>query len=134
MLEPLIAEVNGEIVAALMVFHFEGRAWYLYGMSRDLYREKMPNYLLQWEAICRSQAAGCQVYDLWGAPERFEASDPLWGVFRFKEGFGGQVRRYLGAWDLPLNRWLYRLYAQVLPSILDILRRRGKAETRRQME
>jgi peptidoglycan pentaglycine glycine transferase (the first glycine) len=134
MAEPLIAEVGGEIVAAVMVFHFRGRAWYLYGMSRDLHREKMPNYLLQWEAILRARAAGCQVYDLWGAPERFEESDPLWGVFRFKEGFGGRVERYLGAWDLPVNPWMYRLYTQVLPRILDILRRRGKAATRRQME
>jgi lipid II:glycine glycyltransferase (peptidoglycan interpeptide bridge formation enzyme) len=134
LLDPLIAEVDGEVVAAVMVFHFENRAWYLYGMSLDLHREKMPNYLLQWEAISRTRAAGCRVYDLWGAPERFEDSDPLWGVFRFKEGFGGQVVRYLGAWDLPVNHWMYRLYTQVLPRILDILRWRGKAETRRQME
>jgi peptidoglycan pentaglycine glycine transferase (the first glycine) len=134
MLEPLIAEVDGEIVAGVMVFRFAGRAWYLYGMSRDLHREKMPNYLLQWEALRRSRAAGCQVYDLWGAPELFVESDPLWGVFRFKEGFGGQVARYLGAWDLPVNRLAYRLYTRILPRILDILRRRGKAETRRQME
>jgi peptidoglycan pentaglycine glycine transferase (the first glycine) len=134
MLDPLIAEVAEEVVAAVMVFRFGNRAWYLYGMSRDLHRDKMPNYLLQWEAMHRSRAAGCRVYDLWGAPERFEESDPLWGVFRFKEGFGGQVARYIGAWDLPVNPWLYRLYTQVLPRILDILRWRGKAEIRRQME
>jgi lipid II:glycine glycyltransferase (peptidoglycan interpeptide bridge formation enzyme) len=134
MLEPLIAELPGEVLAAIMLFRFGKRAWYLYGMSGDLHREKMPNYLLQWEAICRARAAGCQVYDLWGAPEIFDESDPLWGVFRFKDGFGGQVARYLGAWDLPVNRWMYRLYTQILPRILDILRRRGKAETRRQME
>jgi lipid II:glycine glycyltransferase (peptidoglycan interpeptide bridge formation enzyme) len=134
MLEPLIAEVDGEVLAAVMVFRFGSRAWYLYGMSRDQHREKMPNYLLQWEAMARARAAGCQVYDLWGAPERFEDSDPLWGVFRFKEGFGGRVARYLGAWDLPDNLWMYRLYTQILPRILGILRWRGKAETRRQME
>jgi peptidoglycan pentaglycine glycine transferase (the first glycine) len=134
MLEPLIAELSGEFLAAIMLFRFGKRAWYLYGMSRELHREMMPNYLLQWEAICRARSAGCQVYDLWGAPEIFDESDPLWGVFRFKDGFGGQVARYLGAWDLPVNRWAYRLYTQILPRILDILRRRGKAKTRRQME
>jgi peptidoglycan pentaglycine glycine transferase (the first glycine) len=134
MLEPLIAELSGEILGAIMLFRFGERAWYLYGMSRDLHREKMPNYLLQWEAICRARIAGCRVYDLWGAPEIFDASDSLWGVYRFKEGFGGSVARYLGAWDLPVNRWAYRLYTQILPSILNILRRRGQAETRRQME
>jgi lipid II:glycine glycyltransferase (peptidoglycan interpeptide bridge formation enzyme) len=63
--EPLIAEVNGEPVAAVIVFRFARKAWYLYGMSTQAHREKMPNYLLQWEAIRRAKAAGCQVYDLW---------------------------------------------------------------------
>jgi peptidoglycan pentaglycine glycine transferase (the first glycine) len=134
MAEPLIAEVDGEAVAAVVVFRFGEQAWYLYGMSRDLHRAKMPNYLLQWQAICRARAAGCRVYDLWGAPEHFGESDPLWGVYRFKEGLGGQVARYLGAWDMPINPWIYRLYTRILPRILNILRRRGKAEIRRQME
>ncbi len=134
MAEPLIAEVDGEAVAAVVVFRFAEQAWYLYGMSRELHREKMPNYLLQWQAICRARAAGCRLYDLWGAPEHFGESDPLWGVYRFKEGLGGQVARYLGAWDRPINPWIYRLYTRILPRILNILRRRGKAEIRRQME
>jgi peptidoglycan pentaglycine glycine transferase (the first glycine) len=51
--EPLIAEVDGKPVAAIFVFYFAGRAYYLYGMSREAQREKMPNYLLQWEAMPR---------------------------------------------------------------------------------
>ena len=58
--EPLIAEVEGEPVAAIFVFYFAGRAYYIYGMSREAHREKMPNYLLQWEAMQRAKAAGCQ--------------------------------------------------------------------------
>lgn len=128
--EALIAEVDGEPVAAVITFRFAGRAWYLYGMSRTAHRDKMPNYLLQWEAIKRSKAAGCAVYDLWGAPDEFEESDPLWGVYRFKEGLGGTVHRFLGAWDLPLNRMLYKLYTRTLPGLLDIMRTHGKASTK----
>ena len=90
--EALVAEVDGEAVAALIVFRFAGTAWYLYGMSRLAHREKMPNALLQWEAIRRARTAGCLTYDLWGAPDEFSESDPMWGVFRFKEGLGGRVR------------------------------------------
>ncbi len=97
--EPLIAEVDGEPVAAIFVFYFAGRAYYVYGMSRNAHREKMPTYLLQWEAMKRARARGCTVYDLWGAPEVFDESDSMWGVYRFKEGLGGQVVRTLGAWD-----------------------------------
>jgi lipid II:glycine glycyltransferase (peptidoglycan interpeptide bridge formation enzyme) len=101
--EPLIAEVEGEPVAAIFVFYFSGRAYYVYGMSRSAHREKMPTYLLQWEAMKRAQAKGCQVYDLWGAPDVFDESDSMWGVYRFKEGLGGQVVRTLGAWDFAPN-------------------------------
>ena len=131
--EALIAEVEREPVAGVVIFRFAGKTWYLYGMSRLLHREKMPNYLLQWEAIKKAKAAGCDTYDLWGAPDNFVETDPLWGVFRFKEGLGGMVHRYVGAWDLPLNRILYSLYSKTLPGLLDIMRKHGKASTRRVM-
>jgi len=128
--EALVADVNGESVAGAIIFRFARKAWYLYGMSRMVHRDKMPNYLLQWEAIKRAKAAGCTVYDLWGAPDEFIETDPLWGVFRFKEGLGGTIHRYLGAWDLPMNRMLYRLYSKTLLGLLDIMRKHGKATTK----
>jgi peptidoglycan pentaglycine glycine transferase (the first glycine) len=128
--EPLIAEVNGQPVAAIFVFYFADRAYYIYGMSREAHREKMPNHLLQWEAMRRAKASGCRVYDLWGAPDEFNESDGMWGVFRFKEGLGGQVVRTLGAWDFTPSPTLYKLYTQTLPKILDIMRSRGERRTR----
>lgn len=132
--EPLIAEVEGEAVAAIFVFYFAGRAYYLYGMSRDVHREKMPNYLLQWEAIKRAKERGCTTYDLWGAPDDFQEGDSMWGVFRFKEGLGGQVVRTVGAWDYPASPFWYRTYTQVVPRLLDVMRLRGKAQTERALE
>jgi peptidoglycan pentaglycine glycine transferase (the first glycine) len=128
--EALIAEMDGAPIAGVIIFRFARKAWYLYGMSRSAHRDKMPNYLLQWEAIKRAKAAGCLVYDLWGAPDDFTESDPLWGVYRFKDGLGGTVHRHLGAWDFPVNRMLYRLYTKTLPGLLDIMRQRGKASTK----
>jgi peptidoglycan pentaglycine glycine transferase (the first glycine) len=128
--EPIIAEFEGEPLAAVVIYYFAGQAWYLNGMSRLLHREYMPNYLLQWEAMRRARDRGCSRYDLWGAPDEFNETDSMWGVFRFKEGLGGQVERGLGAWDLPVQPLFYRLYTQLLPRILDIMRRRGKERTR----
>lgn len=133
MAEPLLAEVDGEVVAGLVLFSFAGRAWYLYGMSSQSHREKMPNYLLQWEAMRRAKARGCSVYDLWGAPEVFADGDPLWGVFRFKEGLGSTVVRTCGAWDFPSHPLPYLLYTRILPRILDVMRRRGKQRTRQEV-
>ena len=131
--EALIAEVDGEAVGAVSLFYFAGQAIYLFGMSRDEHREKMPNYLLQWEAMQRAKALGCKIYNLWGAPDEFDQSDSLWGVFRFKEGLGGYVSRTLGAWDFTPNPMLYKMYTEVLPRIMDFMRRRGKARTRQSL-
>ncbi len=79
----------------------------------------MPTYLLQWEGMRWAARQGCQEYDLWGIPDVDEVelerqfagrSDGLWGVYRFKRGFGGQVVRSPGAWDRVYQPVLYRLY------------------------
>ncbi len=129
MLTFLIAEIEGEPVAGLILFHFAGRAYYFYGMSTEVHRECMPTYLLQWKAIQVSRELGCSVYDLWGAPDDFNESDPLWGVFRFKEGLGGLVIRTIGAWDYPAYNALYRFYTSIMPRILAVMRSRGKRRT-----
>jgi len=57
----------------------------------------------------------------------------MWGVFRFKEGLGGEVVRFIGAWDYPVRPFYYQLYTNVLPRVLNIMRRRGKAQVRREV-
>jgi peptidoglycan pentaglycine glycine transferase (the first glycine) len=130
---PLIAELDGEALAAVYLFHFAGRAYYLYGMSRESHRELMPNYLLQWEAMKWAKAQGCRVYDLWGAPDEFNETDGMWGVFRFKEGLGGTILRTLGAWDFAPNPLWYTMYAKVMPKILDVMRTRGKSRVKQSL-
>ena len=130
---PLVAEVEDQAVAGLMLFIFGSQSWYLYGMSRSMARDWMPNYLLQWEAIKASQAAGCEVYDLWGAPDEFNDSDPMWGVYRFKHGLGAYPVRHIGAWDLPLQPAVYSLYTRLLPRLISIMRWRGRGLTRRRL-
>src|SRR5438046_4242702 len=87
----------------------------------------MPTYLLQWEAMQWAKAQACTIYDLWGAPDEFNESDSMWGVFRFKEGLGGQVVRTLGAWDFAPNPLWYALYTQVMPKALGMMRSMGRS-------
>lgn len=131
--EILLAEVGGDVIAGLALFFWGQKAWYLYGMSRDAHREKMPNYLLQWEAMRMARKHGALIYDLWGAPDEFTEADSMWGVFRFKEGLGAQVIRTIGAWDFPVRPVFYRWYTQILPRLLDRMRRRGKQRTRQEV-
>jgi lipid II:glycine glycyltransferase (peptidoglycan interpeptide bridge formation enzyme) len=116
----LVAEYQEELLAALMVFARGRRAWYFYGASSNDHRDRMPNYLLQWEAMRWARALGCTEYDLWGVPDEDEDAlesqfidreDGLWGVYRFKRGFGGHLCRSAGPWDRVYNPLLYRVYS-----------------------
>ena len=118
----LLADFEGETVAGIILFTFGATAWYMYGASSDRHRKQMPNYLLQWEAIRRARDAGSTLYDMWGAPDVLDESDPMWGVVRFKQGLGGQLVDGLGAWDFPVKRRAYKLYTSALPRYLDWLR------------
>jgi len=130
----LLAEVEGAPVAAVVVFAIPPHAWYFYGASGDAHREKMPTYLLQWEAMRWARSMGCTTYDLWGVPDedeqRLEAEfthrhDGLWGVYRFKRGFGGHLLRTVGAWDrvyAPSRYWLYQWMLNARSQMLKVSR------------
>ena len=127
--QALIAEVDGTVIAGLLLFFHRERATYMHGMSDSTQREKMPNHLLQWEAMRLAKARGCSEYDFWGAPDNFASSDSMWGVWRFKSGFRGQVQRTLGAWDLPMRQPQYWIYNVVMPRVLGVMRSRKRAQT-----
>lgn len=119
--ELLVAEYEGKPLASLMVFANGKRAWYVYGASNNEERNRMPTYLLQWEAIRWAKSKGCEEYDLWGVPDENEETleanfesrhDGLWGVYRFKRGFGGQLKRAAQALDKVYNPLLYWMYTK----------------------
>ena len=113
-----IAERAGQALGGLVLLCFGGRAWYFYGMSRSDGREHMPNHLLQWAALRWARDRGHTTYDWWGAPDALEASDRLWGVYRFKEGFGARFIEGLGAWDYAPSPLLYAAYCRVGPRLI----------------
>jgi peptidoglycan pentaglycine glycine transferase (the first glycine) len=121
--EILVAEYDGKPLAALFVARNGNRAYYLYGASTDEERNRMPTYLLQWEAMKWAKAHGCEEYDLWGVPDEDEATleanfetrhDGLWGVYRFKRGFGGELKRAAQAMDRVYNPLLYWAYLRFI--------------------
>jgi peptidoglycan pentaglycine glycine transferase (the first glycine) len=122
----LLAEVDGAAVAGLFLFRFGPTAWYFYGASTAQSRDLMPNHALQWAAMRWARAAGCIRYDWWGAPDILDERDPMWGVFRFKQGFGGEFTPWIGAWDFPTNRAAYWVYTVAMPKVLDVMRRRHR--------
>ncbi len=110
--ELLFAEHDGRVLAANLMVYFGGVATYLHGASGSVRREVMAPYALHWQAMLRARDLGCRAYDFWGvAPEGAGADHPWAGISRFKRGFGGSDVKYPGAFDLPISRFWYRLYA-----------------------
>lgn len=118
-----LADVAGESVAGLFLARFHQTVWFLYGASSSQHRETMPNHFLQWEAMRWAKRVGCTTYDLWGAPTELAEGDPLWGVWRFKEGFGAQFAPHLGAYDFAGVQPIYWLYTVAMPKVLEQMRR-----------
>jgi peptidoglycan pentaglycine glycine transferase (the first glycine) len=119
MCELFLANFQGQTLAAMMVFAYGKNAYYFYGASADVERNRKPTYPLQWEAIRWAHAKDCSAYDMWGIPdeamdiaddEAEAREDGLWGVYRFKRGFGGSIKRAQRSLDRVYNPLLYKLY------------------------
>lgn len=108
-----LAEYEGKAVAGAVAIRFGETAWYLYGASSQEAKDAMPNYLLQYRMMLWAAKQGCKLYDMRGISGNFSPQSPLYGLYRFKKGFGGAVQEYLGEYELPLCRWLYGCYRMV---------------------
>ncbi len=132
--EPIIAELDEEILAAVIIYFYSGKAYYVYGMSSEKNRNLMATYLLQWKAIQIAKDKKCKMYDFWGAPDVLNENDRMWGVYKFKLGFGGVFLRTVGAWDFPSNKVAYLIYNFVLPKMLTVMRKIGFKKTQSEIE
>lgn len=104
------AQVEGRDVAAALIIRFGDTATYLHGGSDETYRDTMAPHLLHWEIMKDIKAQGVRWYDMGGISEGSDPRHPWAGITRFKQGFGGSVRRYAGTYDLIFQAPLYTLY------------------------
>lgn len=109
----LIAEANQTPMAAMFLVITGSRGSYLYGASSTEGRNLMATYALQWEAINIAKQRGCTEYDMFGVAPRPEPTHPMYGLYRFKSGFGGELFHGLGCWDYPLNLPMYTCYTSL---------------------
>jgi lipid II:glycine glycyltransferase (peptidoglycan interpeptide bridge formation enzyme) len=126
----LLAEADGDCLAGAIVFQVGEMAWYLYGASTSRRRDLMPAYAVQWDAILRSLQAGCRIYDFRGVSGDLDPENPLYGLFRFKRGFGAELVELVGEWDRPYRPaayWAAERALRVARRAMARLRRRGEA-------
>jgi len=86
----MLADFDGQTVAAAALAQFGDTMTYLHGASLSQHREVMAPYLLHWQAMLWAKEAGLSRYDFWGVAPEDAAADHSWsGLTRFKLGFGG---------------------------------------------
>jgi lipid II:glycine glycyltransferase (peptidoglycan interpeptide bridge formation enzyme) len=113
----LLAEHDGDLLAGIIVFGFGRTAQYMYGASSNEKRNLMAPYLLQWEGMRWAKSRGALTYDMWGIPDVLSEDESLWGVYRHKRGYGGEIVKYIGAFDLirsPLRHLAFERVARPL--------------------
>lgn len=120
---------NGQFVyiAGNLSISDQKRAWYLYGASSDSLKFLRGVYLLMNERIEDAVANGYDYYDLYGVSGIFDEEHPDYGLYQFKNGFGGKLIEYVGEFDKPLNAPMYLLFNKVYPCLKTIRKKRARA-------
>ena len=112
--ELFLAYWQGSPIAGSIAVFYGNKAWYLYGASANEHRSTMPNYLLQWKMICRAVERECFLYDFRGVPGEVSQSHPLYGLYRFKKGFGGDYVKFTGLYIHSFRPLLSRTFLFLL--------------------
>lgn len=108
--ELFLTYYDGKVIAGALAFLLGDKAWYIYGASANEYRNVMPNYLLQWRMIQWAKQKGSTLYDFRGVPGDVPEDHPLYGLVKFKKGFGGLYISFIGEYDLVYDKLRYRFY------------------------
>lgn len=120
-----LASHDGDLLAGNLAFTFGGKCWYMYGASSNQKRNLMPMYLVQWEVMRWAKRQGMKWYDMVGVPkpENLNEGDSMWGLYRFKSGFGGEVRDFIGAYDLKLRPIKAQFWYRIEPTYYRLYKR-----------
>ncbi len=110
----LVAEYDGEPLAAAFVLAFGRYAYYAHAASAATRRELKATNKVVWEAVRWAKRAGYEVFDFWGIPREPSPRNPLYGVYTFKKGFGGETVEFAPPYDLPLKPVKYLLLSAAL--------------------
>ena len=107
----LVAYYDSIPLSAMFLVLSSYRATYLYGASSSQMRNVMSTYALQWKAIQIAKANNCFEYDMFGIAPSPNPSHPMYGLYKFKQGFGGEIYHQLGCWDYPIEEDKYNYFS-----------------------
>lgn len=99
----LVAKHKNKIHTAWILFKHDGFLYYPYGASSFEKKNLQANSAMMWGAIKFGKKHKLKIFDLWG-----RETDK--GFTRFKEGFNPEVVKFIGTWDLVIDKPAYLAY------------------------
>jgi peptidoglycan pentaglycine glycine transferase (the first glycine) len=110
-----LAKYKGEFIAGAMFLYYAGQCVYHHSGTLTRYLRIPANYLIQWESIKEAKSRGLKTYNFWGISPlakidgelKPKPGHPWEGLSFFKMGFGGEVRQFTHAKDLPVSKMYY---------------------------
>ena len=125
-----LMEYEGMLIAGAVAIWYGDKVWYLYGASSNRERNRMPNYMMQWEMIQWAMEKGCRIYDFRGVTGDMEKTF-LEGLIRFKQGFGGEQVDFVGKMDMLFKPRAAQFVENTQSAYRALVRRVGVWKNRR---
>jgi peptidoglycan pentaglycine glycine transferase (the first glycine) len=122
-----LAEHEGEALAAKMLIRFGDWCWDMFGATSNHKRNLKAAYLLQYRCIQWAREHGCTHFDFRSIPEVLAPGEEMWGVYEYKQGFGGFSRLHIPTQDYVYRPLIYMAWSK----LVEVRRERRRAERRK---
>jgi len=107
-------DIKKEPISFALVLSDRKRAiYYKGGSDYEKNRQTSASNLLLYDFIKLLKSIGIKYFDLGGVPYKPTPNHPAYGVYKFKESFGGELKVYYSGYYV-VNRFKYFLYKMVL--------------------
>jgi lipid II:glycine glycyltransferase (peptidoglycan interpeptide bridge formation enzyme) len=110
------AYVDGNVVASAFAIAYGKKGTYKDGASIRKRTAYGASHLLQWRIIEWMKTKDVRVHDLCGVPPSDQINNPdhpYYGIGRFKTSFNKEVTDYIGAYDIAIRPFQYKLWEEV---------------------
>lgn len=105
------------ILSSIITAKYGNKVWTVHGGNSNILRELNSNYLLYYEIIKDANKEGYKIVDFFGTSgvANPDKSNPIFGIHSFKKRFGGEYTEFIGEFDLPIRKFLYKMYTKLIP-------------------
>lgn len=102
-------------LGAILLLTYGNEVLALFDGTIEKFRNFKSSYTLHHEGIKYALEHGYKRYNFNTITGNFSQDNPLYGIYQFKRGFGGEVVELVGEFELIIDKFGYSLYKNVYP-------------------